>query len=90
MIKKFNLLDFSSSCSTAVFGTERVFIERRVIGAFDDEVFGCSVDEEEEDGISCWFIVSLSFSSLVSSCPFRFGFILFVPRLLLIEFFGEK
>jgi hypothetical protein len=42
--------DFSSSCSAAVFGTERVFIERRVIGAVVDVDFDWSVDE---DKVSC-------------------------------------
>ena len=48
-IKK-NLRSFSSSCSAAVFGTERVLIDRRVTGAVSDEFFDCSVDE---DGRSC-------------------------------------
>jgi hypothetical protein len=82
-LKRFNRRDFSSSCSTAVFGTERVFIERRVIGAVVDTFEG-SVDEE---GVSC---DSLSVSSLISSIAFRFGLILFVVKLLFIEFFGEK
>ncbi len=80
--------DFSSSCSAAVFGTERVFIERRVIGAVVDVDFDWSVDE---DKVSCWIIDSFSLSSFISSGAFRFGLGLFVvEKLLLIEFFGEK
>jgi hypothetical protein len=86
-MRRTNLRDFSSSCSAAVFGTERVFIDRRVTGAVDDWFFAGSVDE---DGRSCWLIVSFSGSSLISSFPFRFGLILFDPKLLLIGFFGEK
>jgi hypothetical protein len=64
-----------------------VFIERRVIGAVVDETLEDSVDEE---GVSCGFIDSISFSSLMSSIAFRFGLILFATKLLFIEFFGEK
>jgi hypothetical protein len=88
---KFYRLDLSSSCSTALFGTERVFIERRVIGAVVDDTLDCSVDREGIEGeVSCWLVESISFSSLISSMTFRLGFILFIPLLLLIEFLGEK
>jgi hypothetical protein len=61
-VQDFYLRDFSSSCSAAVFGTERVFIDRRVIGAVVEGIFDCSIDEEE---------TSFSFSILISSVGFR-------------------